>query len=66
MATIIKWHSIPTFQDVFIFQVILPFPVPDIERTFSIDDPDLPKLEKEIHGDVASMLPPGFTVDQLK
>ena len=49
-----------------VFQVILPFPVPDVERTFSISDPDLPKLEKKLHGDVALKLPPGFTVDQLK
>ena len=44
----------------------MPFPVPDVERTFSIDDPDPPKLEKELHGDVALELPPGFIVGQLK
>ena len=49
-----------------VFQVVLPFPVPDDERTFSIGDPELPKLEKELHGDIALKLPPGFTVDQLK
>ena len=49
-----------------LFQVVLPFPVPDVERTFSITDPDLPKLEKALTGDVALKLPPGFTVDQLK
>ena len=65
-TTIIKRYSIPTSLDVFVFQVILPFPVPGDERIFSIDDPDLPKLEKELHGDVALKLPPGFTVDQLK
>ena len=62
----IKGHIVPTSQDVIVFQVILPFPVPDGERTFAIDDPDLPKLDKELHGDVALKLPPGFTVDQLK
>ena len=49
-----------------VFQVVLPYPVPDVERTFSISDPDLPKLEKELRGDIALKLPPGFTVDQLK
>ena len=44
----------------------MPFPVPDVEKAFSVDDPDLPKLEKELAGDVALKLPPGFTVDQLK
>merc|ERR1712037_139476 len=47
-------------------EVVLPYPVPDVEKTFSISDPDLPKLEKELHGDIALKLPPGFTVDQLK
>jgi hypothetical protein len=47
-------------------EVVLPYPVPDVEKTFSIDDPDLPKLEKELRGDVTLKLPPGFTVDQLK
>ena len=47
-------------------QVVLPFPVPAFERTFSINDPDLPKIEKELHGDVALKLPSGFKVDQLK
>jgi hypothetical protein len=47
-------------------EVVLPFPVPEVERTFSIDDPDLPKLDKELRGMVALELPPGFTVDQLK
>ena len=64
--TLIKWHNVPTSLGIFVFQVILPFPVPDGERTFAIDDPDLPKLEKELHGDVTLKLPPGFTVDQLK
>jgi hypothetical protein len=47
-------------------EVVLPYPVPDVEKTFSISDPDLPKLEKELRGDIALKLPPGFTVDQLK
>ena len=50
----------------FAFEVVLPFPVPGVEKAFSVDDPDLPKLEKELAGDVALKLPPGFTVDQLK
>ena len=66
IARIIIWQSVLTSLDVFVFQVVLPFPVPDDERTFAIDDPDLPKLDKELHGDVALKLPPGFTVDQLK
>ena len=64
--TIFTCHLLLTSLDVFVFQVVLPFPVPDDERTFAIDDPDLPKLEKELNGDVALKLPPGFTVDQLK
>jgi len=48
-------------------EVVLPYPVPDVERTFSISDPDLPKLPKKaLHGDVKLKLPPGFKVDQLK
>ena len=50
-----------------VFQVVLPYPVPDVERTFSISDPDLPKLPKQaLHRDVTLKLPPGFKVDQLK
>ena len=53
-------------QDAFVFQVILPFPVPDVERTFSINDPDLPTLEREMHGDIALKLPQNYTCNQLK
>ena len=50
-----------------VFQVVLPYPIPDVEKTFSIDDPDLPKLPKQaLHEDVKLKLPPGFKVDQLK
>ena len=59
----LKYYAI---HNLFASQVVLPFPVPDVEKTFSIDDPDLPKLEKELTGDVALKLPPGYTVDQLK
>jgi len=48
-------------------EVVLPYPIPDVEKTFSIDDPDLPKLPKQaLHEDVKLKLPPGFKVDQLK
>ena len=50
-----------------VFQVVLPYPVPDVERTFSISDPDLPNLGMTpLHEDVTLKLPPGFKVDQLK
>ena len=49
-----------------VFQVVLPYPIPDVEKTFSISDPDLPKLDKALHEDVTLKLPPGFKVDQLK
>ena len=49
-----------------VFQVVLPYPVPDVERTFSIRDKDLPRLDNELHGDITLKLPKGFTVDQLK
>jgi len=47
-------------------EVVLPYPIPDVEKTFSISDPDLPKLDKALHEDVTLKLPPGFKVDQLK
>ena len=49
-----------------VFQVVLPYPVPDVERTFSIRDKDLPRLDSELHGDITLKLPLGFKVDQLK
>ena len=49
-----------------LFQVVLPYPVPEVERTFSIRDKDLDFLDNELHGDITLKLPKGFKVDQLK
>ena len=48
-----------------VFQVVLPYPVPEVERTFSISDKDLDFLDNELHGDITLKLPLGFKVDQL-